>query len=389
MNYLVEECYSSMSHQEQTKRIIFLKSIIREYYSRKPLEEPGELHKREIALESLEDGAYIRHLSFPYMHLLYDFILHKKTPTHLYYSSALYSTPDAPKMEDKGWEGSELMFDVDADKLPGCEKKLWICPLSNMVSETTIDTCPKGENPIEYSWLSWGCILKAWRGVLNLIDILREEFGFTNIRVYFSGNRGFHVKVYDPEVLEYTREMRKAIADYVSCEGLNREKLFPIYRGQVLFAHREYGIRKRVLDMARTMNLVVKKVIGGKREFEAISVDSLKEVLSLICVDVDKAVTMDISRLSRFGNSLNMKAGLRVVWLDIDKNLEDLSFRDFSPFKGELKVKSLVTADIEVFDNKMTLKRGEVYKFEAHVGLYLILKKLAEPIDYSGVEIKI
>jgi len=389
MNYPVEECYSSMSHQEQTRRTIFLKDIIREYYSRKPLEEPGELHKREIALESLEDGAYIRHLSFPYMHLLYDFILNKKTPMHLYYSSALYSTPDASKMEDKGWEGSELMFDVDADKLPGCEKKLWICPLSNMVSETMIDTCPKGENPVEYSWLSWDCILKAWRGVLNLVDILREEFGFTNIKVYFSGNRGFHVKVYDPEVLEYTREMRKAIADYVSCEGLNRERLFPTYREQVLFTHREYGIRKRVLDVARVMNLVVKKVIGGKREFEAISADSLEEILSLICVNVDKAVTMDITRLSRFGNSLNMKAGLRVVQLDINKNIEDLSFRDFSPFKGELKVKSLVTADIEVFDNKVALKRGEVYKLEAYVGLYLILKKLVEPIDYSEVEIKI
>jgi len=83
-----------------------------------------------------------------------------------------------------------------------------------------------------------------------------------------------------------------------------------------------------------------------------------------------------------------MKAGLRVVQLDVNKNIEDLLFRDFSPFKGGLKVKSLVTADIEVFDKKVALKRGEVYKLEAYVGIYLVLKKLVEPIDYSEVEIK-
>ncbi|MEM2026058.1 MAG: hypothetical protein QXW94_07185 [Desulfurococcaceae archaeon] len=51
-----------------------MKRIIRSYYMKKPLEEPNDLHKREIALESLEDNVYIRHLAFPYIDALYHYI---------------------------------------------------------------------------------------------------------------------------------------------------------------------------------------------------------------------------------------------------------------------------------------------------------------------------
>ncbi|MCD6301369.1 MAG: DNA primase, partial [Staphylothermus sp.] len=64
-----------MSRQELSKEFFLLKKLIREYYSRKPLEEPIYIHKREIAIQSLEDGVYIRHLSFPSLAILYNYIL--------------------------------------------------------------------------------------------------------------------------------------------------------------------------------------------------------------------------------------------------------------------------------------------------------------------------
>jgi DNA primase small subunit len=387
MNYLEEECSNSMSRLEQTSRFIFLRNIIREYYSKRPLEEPSELHKREIALESLEDGAYIRHLSFPYMHILYDYITKVKTPMHLYYSSALYSTPDASRMEDKGWEGSELMFDIDADKYPGCDNKVWICPVSGDVYASEVEKCPRGEKPVEYSSLSWDCIVRAWQDISTLVDILSTEFGFHGVRVYFSGNRGFHLKVHDSTVFDLSREARRAIADYVSCEGLNKEEIFPVYRGLVIFIPPEYGLRRRVLEIASQMGIVVKKEIRGIRGVEAFSVEHLDEVLAKACIQVDKAVTMDPTRLSRFGNSLNMKAGLRVVEIDLNKGLDGLDYFSFSPFKGSIRVKSLVTGDFEALGARIFLKRGEVYKLDAPIGIYLVLKNVVLPLEYSDLEV--
>lgn len=115
-----------MSRQELNNKF-FIKKILREYYSQKPLEEPLYIHKREIAIHSLEDEAYIRHLTFPSITHLYNFILNEKTPLHLYYSSAYYESPSIKKMELKGWTGSDLMFDLDSDHYPGCGKILSIC----------------------------------------------------------------------------------------------------------------------------------------------------------------------------------------------------------------------------------------------------------------------
>lgn len=381
-----------MSRREQINRTVFLKNIIREYYARKPLEEPSMLHKREIALESLEDGVYIRHLAFPYMNLLYEYITKQKTPLHLYYSSALYTTPDASKMEDKVWEGSELIFDIDADKYPGCEKKIWICPSTGEIYQEEVESCRMGGKPVEYSFLDWTCIEKAWQDVLSLVEILTLEYGFSNIKVYFSGNRGFHVRVLDEQVYLLSREARRAIADYVSCEGLDRDRMFPSLRGSILFTQSEYGLRRRVLEKARVKGIVVKKEVDKSRKpiiYEAIDSTYLDELLNEVCIKIDKAVTMDTSRLSRFGNSLNMKAGLRVREVSLNTDIHGINYSYFSPFKGFIKVKSLVTGEFNALDSKVSLSHGETIKLEAHIGLYLVIKQLVYPVDYSELEVKL
>ncbi|MEM1832359.1 MAG: DNA primase small subunit domain-containing protein [Desulfurococcaceae archaeon] len=378
-----------MSRLEQISRMGFLRKIIRDYYSRKTLEEPSDLHKREIALESLEDNSYIRHLSFPYMQLLYDYIMNVKTPLHLYYSSALYSTPYADKMENKIWEGSELLFDIDADKYQGCDQKIWICPSSGEISPVEIDKCSRGEKPLEYSSLPWVCIKKAWNDVLKLVDVLKTEFGYERIRIYYSGNRGFHVKVQDPDVLALTREMRRAIADYVSCEGLKVEKMFPSYKNMVIFGEIEHGIRRRVYQLASNLGLLEKKKVKGIRDLEVLDIDKLTDLLGEVCIQIDKAVTMDISRLSRFGNSLNMKAGLKVMDMSINADIDAYDYERFSPFKGFIKVKSLITGDINALGMQLSLSKGNIYRLESFIGIYLVVKNIALPVDVSELEVKV
>lgn len=377
-----------MLRREQISRFSFLKTIIRDYYKRRPLEEPSNLHKREIALESLEDGVYIRHLAFPYMEQLYNYILSIKTPLHLYYSSALYANPSAQLMEEKSWEGSELLFDIDADKYLECVTKLYMCSDGTLLKES-VDKCIDGSKPLEYVNVSWNCIIKAWRSVITLIDILREELGFREIKVFFSGNRGFHVKVTDEKALLLNRDERRHIAGYVTCEDLRVERVFPAIRDKVIFSTSEHGLRKRVLEEAIKRGVAIfKEKTYGLRNIYIVSLRDLEEVLKDTCISIDKAVTMDISRLSRFNYSLNMKAGMRVVNVDLNRDINNASYEEFSPFTGNVKVKPIVTGVLEVLDRKLSLTRGEVIKLEAYLGVYLVVKNVALPVDISDLGIK-
>ncbi|WP_042666833.1 DNA primase small subunit domain-containing protein [Desulfurococcus amylolyticus] len=366
----------------------FLKKVIRDYYRFRPLEEPGNLHMREIALESLEDRRYIRHLSFPYMEQLYNFIETMKTPLHLYYSSALYSNPSAEEMEAKGWQGSELIFDIDADKYPGCIQRYLVCSKSGVIINDG-ESCPSGEEPLKYSPVSWECILKAWGDALKLRDILVQDFGFSKVKIYFSGNRGFHVRVMDEEALPLTREQRRLIADYVACSNIDVDRIFPSYKDIVVFRRVEYGLRRRVLELAISRKLVKEKSVAGLRGL-IINKSALDELIRENCVKVDKVVTMDTSRLSRFVNSLNMKSGLRVVEVEPTVDLRGKGFTDFSPFHGEVMVKPLVDASqILVLDKFIGLRKGEIIRLEAPYALYLAVNGLVEVRDSSGIGVKL
>ncbi len=377
-----------MSRREQISRVSFLKTIIREYYKRRPLEEPPNLHKREIALESLEDGVYIRHLAFPYIEQLYNYILSIKTPLHLYYSSALYANPSAQLMEDKSWEGSELLFDIDADKYLECVTKLYICSDGTLLEES-VDKCVDGSKPLEYVNVSWNCIVKAWSNVITLVDVLRRELGFREMRVFFSGNRGFHVKVVDEKALLLGRDERMHIAGYVTCEDLRVDKMFPAIGDKVIFSTSEHGLRKRVLEEAIKRGVAMfKERAYGLRHVYIVSLRDLEVILKDTCINIDKVVTMDISRLSRFNYSLNMKAGMRVINVNLNKDINNASYEEFSPFTGSVKIKPVVTGTLEVLDRKLNLTRGEIIKLEAYLGVYLVVKNIALPVDISDLGIK-
>ena len=43
-------------------------------------------------------------------------------PAHAYHSAAYYQYPQAPTMLEKKWQGADLIFDLDADHLPGRQR---------------------------------------------------------------------------------------------------------------------------------------------------------------------------------------------------------------------------------------------------------------------------
>jgi len=316
---------------------------------------------------------------------LYDYILNKKTPLHLYYSSAYYSDPSIDKMELKGWQGSDLMFDIDADRYPNCNVVYTICVKSNKVIEGKTD-CPNSEEAIHYQNISTKCIERAFIDVVKLYLILKDEFGFKDIRIYFSGNKGFHIKVSDDSILQLTRDERREITSYVMLENIDVERLFPCRgkkTGYTLFHQNERGLRRRVLKIIIDSGLKYERI----GEYVKIDCDTLKTVIEEARVNIDPVVTMDTSRLSRFGNSLNCKSGFIVKRIDIDR-FTGFNYYDYSPWTGRIKVKPLVDATLPLIDDRIALKRGEVVSMDSTTAIYLAFKGLVKIVDLKDFGVR-
>ena len=366
-----------MSHPELSNNIVFLKKLIRRYYSRKPLKEPYYLPKREIAIYSLEDQVYIRHLSFPSMNNLYQYITRKKTPLHLYYSSAYYEDPSAEKMDDKQWIGSDLIFDIDSDHFPGCSEVLSICISKNKYYKGKIKKCDGEEKPVVYPLINFNCIRKGWSEAIRLINILKDDLGYKEITVSFSGNRGFHIHVYDENARKLTSEERREIVDYLTLKNLDLSRVFPALgkrKKSVFFTRDERGWRKRVLREALNRGIV--SIIG---DLYRANLEDILNIVEDVRLEIDPVVTMDISRLSRFDYSINGKSGLLVYPLDPSReDFNELNYLSFTPFNGYLDIKPLIDASLPVFDKIITLRRNIKKRLEAPYAIYLILKGLVK-----------
>ncbi|MFC6770601.1 DNA primase small subunit domain-containing protein, partial [Halorubrum pallidum] len=133
-------------------------------------------------------------------------------PRHAYFSAARYDDPGASTMSKKGWRSADLVFDLDADHLPGVDPEATSYP--EMLAE---------------------CKDALWR----LLDFLENDFAFDDCTVVFSGGRGYHVHVRDESVRDLDSEARREIVDYVRAIDLDTEGLIRTVS--------ERGTTKRVL----------------------------------------------------------------------------------------------------------------------------------------------
>src|SRR5439155_8346478 len=145
-------------------------------------------------------GIVQRHLGFSKEEELKDFLV-SRVPTHAYYSSAYYDHPNAPTMEEKGWLGADLVFDLDADHLPKAAS------------------------------MSYPEMLEAIRlKIMHLYDdFLQSDFGFDpkTMRLVFSGGRGYHIHVFDHDIWSLGSHERREIVDYLTGKGLSKDQIFP------------------------------------------------------------------------------------------------------------------------------------------------------------------
>jgi len=133
-------------------------------------------------------------------------------PRHAYFSAARYDDPGASTMSQKGWRSADLVFDLDADHLPGVDPDATSYP--EMLAECK-------------------------QALLRLLDFLEDDFSFDDLTVVFSGGRGYHVHVRDESVRELDSEARREVVDYVRAIDLDTEGLIRTVS--------ERGTTKRVL----------------------------------------------------------------------------------------------------------------------------------------------
>jgi len=193
----------------------FLRTHFRRYYKATRPILPDRFGRREFGFMFFNAAMVQRHLGFAKEDELRDFLV-GRAPAHAYYSSAYYETPGAPTMEEKGWLGADLVFDLDADHIPTAKS------------------------------MTYEEMLEAVRlKILRLYDdFLRADFGFEDdrMRLVFSGGRGYHIHVFDERVWSLGSHERREIVDWITGKGLDAGAAFR----ESAFDSREFQGRVRV-----------------------------------------------------------------------------------------------------------------------------------------------
>ena len=379
------------------RSIAYLRKLYRNYYERNTgkLQLPPDYPAREFAAQLWGAKSYVRHVSFQSRERFEAWVV-EKAPRHLYYSSAVYRYPAAQDMDEKGWIGADLIFDIDADHLPRCEGKV-----------TEIEDKALG---VKASFAPSECIAAAAWEATKLLDALVHELGFerSRIRVEFSGHRGFHVTVECrglDECFESDSEVRRELLNYIRAEALDESLVFSVpveapTRGkrrvrifQLPPRVEDPGIRGRIARLAsliaakkgqtRLASVFRSAPLEAARIYSRMKEDIdmlLNEAIEEAHIEVDPQVTLDTKRLIRIPYSLHGKTGLPVLPVHPEKLDEFQIDASISPFNrlDPIRIRALVdTPKVEILGDIVKLKKGEVYRLPAPIAIYLMAKEVA------------
>jgi DNA primase small subunit len=351
----------------------FIRRKFLEYYEKPKLLVPTSLKEREFGFLLHGKQGMIRHRKFWSITEL-EIALRTIVPLNAFYSSAYYKRPDV-EMDKKEWFGADLVFDIDADHIQtSCGKvhDSWSCTDCGFSGRGTCpETCPSctGGRFKSKTWVCEECLDTAKIETLKLVNFLQNDFGFSvdDLKLYFSGHRGYHVHIENERVHELDSLARKEIVDYVTGLGMNPETRGIIDSSRYRITktaddpqQRLVGWRKRVIDG------IYKLLEGDLTELESIGLsrkamsyltknkENLRKekqiptrgvgkknwlkiiqwVIAQESAKIDTVVTTDIHRLIRLGGSLHGKTGFRktaVTVAELDK---------FDPFKEAIAFKA-------------------------------------------------
>ncbi len=382
--------------EERTRA--YLRGRFGDYYRRAGISPPPAAGAREWGHIPWSEGGttMVRHQSLLDLGDLGSF-LGREAPRHVYFSAARYRDPGAGSMEAKGWQGADLVFDLDADHLPGVDP----------------ETTPYAE------------MLAAGKDALErLLDLLTDDFDFRDTEVVFSGGRGYHVHVRDESVRQLDSESRREIVDYVRAidldvEGLVSTRAAGTTTQRVLRTEGGWGRRthRRLLAFADELrNLEEEAAVERLRELDGIgekraatilgAIESNPEALEAGNVEaggpgvrtlvralaretaadesapIDEPVTTDVRRLIRLPGSLHGGTGLVVTPIDEAdlSSFDPLSDAVPDRFRGrDIRVRVTEPGPVEFEGDRFTLSAGD-HTVQECVGVFLMTRGRAEKI---------
>ena len=370
-----------------------MKEIFREYYSNLRYEIPDLLGSREIGFIPF-GGTMIRHRSLRGREELGKFLT-SIVPRHMYYSLAYYDHPTKRSMQEKGWKGAELIFDLDADHLEGA---------SSMTYEQILDEVKKHTLRLIFTFLI---------GILGISE--------DSIKLYFSGGRGYHVHVQDDGIYRLDSNSRREISNLVRGEGVSLSSLLNVHDTfrrdpsgwfsliDTDIVHLFEGIRKNLPDSTAKLKTILKKEdqvekylsslekfarmegntarkvdifpTPGIKKYAAMGPKDLeicewiaRETINRTKCEIDEPVTTDVHRLIRFPGSLHGKTGLAVTRIQ----LHDLE--KFNPLDSAIPEAFLDKHDKVKINRPMTITmKGEMHSLsgELEVPRYVALFAVA------------
>jgi DNA primase small subunit len=371
----------------------YLKGRFGDYYRRNDLPLPPAAERREWGHIPFTEGAgttMVRHQSVLDLGSVNDFLARER-PRHVYFSAGRYDDPGAGTMAAKGWAESDLVFDLDADHLPGVD------PAADDYAEM-LAAC-KDE-------------------LIDLLDLLEEDFAFEDLTVVFSGGRGYHVHVRDAGVRGLDSARRTEIADYVrgadveedayvhtvSRGGVNRRVLATdggwgrrVHRRLLAFVGEladmdddaalerlqsfegiGSGRAGKILETVRTRRDAIE---AGELELGGTGMRRLVKALAGETIEaesahIDEPVTTDTNRLIRLPGSLHGGTGLRVQRIERDDLAAFDPLSDAVPetFRGQ-KVRVETDRDFETALDGETFRVPEgVSSVPEHVAVFALAR---------------
>jgi DNA primase small subunit len=379
-------------------------------------------HQREFGYLTFKEKFMVRHRRFEQI-ANFRAVLADTVPSDVYHSCAYYENPDFD-MDKKGWIGSDIVFDIDADHIPTSCNKIhdeFRCVKCGFEGRgITPEACPcceatKFETKI---WACDLCIKSARDEVAKLLDMLENDFGFSQdeVRVFFSGHRGYHIHLESEVVRSLDAMARKEIVDYVTGLGLaildkeeKEERRPPRKRrppkkfnlnnygwnrrlkvGMQNFLEtaspedlKEVGIRNKALIENR--DTIIKRAIGEGR-WESINGVSEQTWLKLAehirevqAAKIDTVVTTDIHRLIRMNGTLHGKTGLKKV------EFKPSELQAFDPFtgavafkKGRVKVLVFDAPEFRMSGETLGPYKNQTVELPTAAAVLLICKKRAQ-----------
>jgi DNA primase small subunit len=185
-----------------TEKEVFLKKIFKKYYYKNvtKINVPARLSEREIGYLTFSPEMMIRNLKIKNEGELSALILHE-APKAIYYSSAYYDDPSYA-INSRVWKGADLIFDIDLDHLPkveGLMEILFFCNDCRTFFSNAKKNCTNcGSHKIEEIKIATKKGLEYCKQeIVKLSDVLIRDFGLSknDLKIYFSGKRGYHLAV--------------------------------------------------------------------------------------------------------------------------------------------------------------------------------------------------